>query len=47
MTINGRKVRLKKNIRRALVTIQTIALIALMSYCFIILFFWTLGIDVR
>lgn len=46
MTINGRKVRLKKNIRRVLVAIPTGALIALAIYCFIIMFFWMIGIDV-
>lgn len=46
MTINGRKVRLKKNIRRVLVAIPTGVLIVLAIYCFIIMFFWAIGIDV-
>lgn len=47
MTLNGRKVRLKKSIRRILAGLKVAVLIALMSYCMIILFFWTLGIDIR
>ena len=45
MTINGRKVRLKKNIRRALAFIQAAAIIALIGTCAVIMFFWSLGID--
>lgn len=47
MTINGRKVKLKKNIRRLIAGLQVTALIAVMTYCFAILFLWTVGIEVH
>ena len=45
MTINGRKVKLKKSIRRVIEVIKMAAVISVLSYGMIVLFFWAIGID--
>lgn len=46
MKMNGKKVRLKKNIRRALLSLEFVITMSGIAYMAIVLFLWAMGIRI-